>query len=129
MIYVVAYHSCLKCRILKNQYAGMAELAAWRRSAPIRVDKRVRQGAETRRIAKDEQGDYVSSGHAGADAPKTIKYAGMAELADALDSGSSEATSCRFKSCYPHQIRNSRLIQSYRPTVFFLSLKISRKSL
>ena len=27
------------------------------------------------------------------------------------------------------QIRNSRLIQSYRPTVFFLSLKISRKSL
>ena len=29
----------------------------------------------------------------------------------------------------PCQIRNSRLIQSYRPTVFFLSLKISRKSL
>ena len=28
-----------------------------------------------------------------------------------------------------HQIRDSRLIQSYRPTVFFLSLKISRKSL
>ena len=27
------------------------------------------------------------------------------------------------------QIRNSRLIQSYRPTVFFLSLKIDRKSL
>ena len=37
--------------------------------------------------------------------------------------------SYRFKSCYPHQIRNSRLIQSYRPTVFLLSLKISRKSL
>ena len=36
---------------------------------------------------------------------------------------------CRFKSCHPHQIRNSRLIQSYRPTVFFLSLNISRKSL
>ncbi len=35
----------------------------------------------------------------------------------------------RFKSSYPHQIRNSRLIQSYRPTVFFLSLKIDRKSL
>ena len=39
------------------------------------------------------------------------------------------AMSCRFKSCHPHQIRNSRLIQSYRPTVFFLSLNISRKSL
>ena len=35
-----------------------------------------------------EKGDYVSSGLAGADAQK-IKYAGMAELADALDSGSS----------------------------------------
>ena len=29
--------------------------------------------------------------------------AGMAELADALDSGSS-GRPCRFKSCYPHQI-------------------------
>ena len=35
----------------------------------------------------------------------------------------------RFKSPPRNQIRNSRLIQSYRPTVFFLSLKISRKSL
>ena len=34
-----------------------------------------------------------------------------------------------FKSRRLDQIRNSRLIQSYRPTVFFLSLKISPKSL
>ena len=34
-----------------------------------------------------------------------------------------------FESLHPSQIRNSRLIQSYRPTVFFLSLKIDRKSL
>ena len=34
-----------------------------------------------------------------------------------------------FESLHPSQIRNSRLIQSYRPTVFFLSLKISQKSL
>ena len=33
------------------------------------------------------------------------------------------------KSFCPCQIRNSRLIQSYRPTVFFLSLKVDRKSL
>ena len=30
-------------------------------------------------------------------------YAGVAELADALDLGSS-AHACRFKSCHPHQI-------------------------
>ena len=30
---------------------------------------------------------------------------------------------------HSYQIRHSRLIQSYRPTVFFLSLKIDRKSL
>ena len=31
-------------------------------------------------------------------------FAGMAELADALDSGSSDHyDSCRFKSCFPHQ--------------------------
>ena len=40
----------------------------------------------------NEKGDYVSSGLAGADAQNKIKYAGMAELADALDSGSSEVT-------------------------------------
>ena len=34
-----------------------------------------------------------------------------------------------FESLPLRQIRNSRLIQSYRPTVFFLSLKIDRKSL
>ena len=33
--------------------------------------------------------------------------AGMAELADALDSGSSDHyDSCRFKSCFPHQNPN-----------------------
>ncbi len=32
-------------------------------------------------------------------------YAGVAELADALDLGSSEY-SCRFKSCHPHQVKS-----------------------
>ena len=31
-----------------------------------------------------------------------INFAGMAELADALDSGSNKVSLCRFKSCYPH---------------------------
>ena len=35
----------------------------------------------------------------------------------------------QLKSHPRNQIRNSRVIQSYRPTVFFLSLKIERKSL
>ena len=51
-------------------------------------DKAQKQGE----LRGKEQGDYVSSGYAGAAARKTIKYAGMAELADALDSGSSEVT-------------------------------------
>ena len=34
--------------------------------------------------------------------PKKIKYAGVAELADAQDLGSC-VNSCRFKSCHPHQ--------------------------
>ena len=34
-----------------------------------------------------EKGDYVSSCLAGRDCPKHNLYAGMAELADALDSG------------------------------------------
>ena len=40
-----------------------------------------------------EQGDYVSSGLAGRGCPtkNQIKYADVAELADALDSGSSES--------------------------------------
>ena len=38
-----------------------------------------------------------------------------------------EISQVRILSSRP--IRNSRLIQSYRPAVFFLSLKISRKSL
>ena len=33
------------------------------------------------------------------------------------------------KSLLLRQKRNSRLIQSYRPAVFFLSLKVNRKSL
>ena len=35
----------------------------------------------------------------------TIAYADMAELADALVLGTSEQ-SCRFKSCYPHLLRD-----------------------
>ena len=35
----------------------------------------------------------------------TIEYADMAELADALVLGTSEQ-SCRFKSCYPHLLRD-----------------------
>ena len=35
-----------------------------------------------------------------------IPFADMAELVDALVSGSSER-SCRFKSCYPHQTESS----------------------
>ena len=34
--------------------------------------------------------------------PSKIKYAGVAELADAQDLGSC-VNSCRFKSCHPHQ--------------------------
>ena len=35
----------------------------------------------------------------------------MAELADALDSGSSEHNrSCKFKSCYPHSINLSNIV-------------------
>ena len=68
----------------KIKYAGMAELAAWRTSAHKCVKKRVRQGSETRRIAiENEQGDYVSSRLARSGCPTKIKYAGMAELADA----------------------------------------------
>ena len=33
------------------------------------------------------------------------KIAGMAELADALDLGSS-GRPCRFESCYPHALKN-----------------------
>ena len=39
---------------------------------------------------------------------KLNAYAGVAELADALDLGSSEH-SCRFKSCHPHQIKATRV--------------------
>jgi hypothetical protein len=44
-----------------------------------------------------------------------IKYAGMAELADALDLGSSAQKACRFKSCSRHQT-DSLLIQNYFST-------------
>ena len=50
--------------------------------------------------------------------------------------GREERCNFRFAACWGNekshsrnQIRNSRLIQSYRPTVFFLSLNINRKSL
>ena len=49
--------------------------------------KRVREGAQTRRIATFGASRLCLKPYrGGADAPK-IKYAGMAELADALDSG------------------------------------------
>ena len=40
-------------------------------------------------------------------------YADMAELADALDLGSSEQPSCRFNSCYPHLIFKAESILVY----------------
>ena len=46
----------------------------------------------------------------------------MAELADALDSGSSGATSCRFKSCHPHHERVIILIQKVSRLLPFLLL-------
>ena len=60
----------------------------------------------------------------------------MAELADALDSDSSGATSCRFKSCYPHQKSTSlgKLVDFYffnitssLFTILLLNLSISYK--
>ena len=55
----------------------------------------------------EEQGDYVSSGHAGAAATKTTKYAGMAELADALDSGASEVTFVQVQVLLPAPTKRS----------------------
>ena len=42
----------------------------------------------------------------------SIIFAGMAELADALDSGSS-GRPCRFKSCYPHQTKETPLVSFF----------------
>ena len=49
--------------------------------------------------------------------PTLLKYAGVAELADALDLGSS-SSECRFKSCHPHQKR--RCVQYYGLLRFFV---------
>ena len=48
---------------------------------------------------------------------KTIKYAGVAELADAQDLGSC-VNSCRFKSCHPHQ---TKTVRNSVPFLFGLS--------
>ena len=48
----------------------------------------------------------------------------MAELADALDLGSSEQPSCRFNSCYPHLIFKAESILVYEcfSAFFFVSI-------
>ncbi len=75
--------------------------------------KRERKGAETRRISSaGEKGDYVSRGHAVAAAATHTErllreknnsqaFAGMAELADALDSGSSRGNLVKVQVLLP----------------------------
>ena len=49
----------------------------------------LRRRRNKEQFERSEKGDYVSSCLAGRGCPNKISYAGMAELADALDSGSS----------------------------------------
>ena len=64
------------------KYAGMAELAVLKRSAPQRVKKLASKGALTRRIATlRSKATMFEAVTRGAAASKIIKYAGMAELA------------------------------------------------
>ena len=53
----------------------------------------------------------------------TIKYADVAKLADAHDSGSC-GKPCRFKSCHPHQV--TEVGRKMRLTYFFLHLRRCR---
>ena len=48
--------------------------------------------------------------------PLTAPHADVAELADALDSGSSGSQPCRFKSCHPHQKRQSERVAFFHAT-------------
>ncbi len=48
--------------------------------------------------------------------------ADMAELADALDLGSSGQPPCRFKSCYPHQkVLTPTMVNNFNPVKKFTS--------
>ncbi len=76
----------------KIKYADVAELAASKTSAPggrrSEFEKAQEQGELRMDMSKATMLPAVSRGVA---APKKIKYADVAELADALDSGSSES--------------------------------------
>ena len=105
VVYIKYVRLCLKssrvrgCKKIK--YAGVAELAASRTSAPewrgSEFEKAHKQGELRRNGAR--RLCLKSSRVRGC---KKIKYAGVAELADAQDLGSC-VNSCRFKSCHPHQ--------------------------
>ena len=96
---------------IKNEYAGVAELAAlfWSAAGGSRSDKTKAQQHENcernraRRVS-------VASRIAGAAARIKNEYAGVAELADAQDLGSC-VHSCRFKSCHPHHEETIILIR------------------
>ena len=69
----------------------MAELAVFSRAPPVAEEAKAEKAPRSKFCAaprcKKFRAPQESRGSAAA---KTIKYAGMAELADALDSGSSE---------------------------------------
>ena len=77
----------------------MAELAAWRTSAPCgrdsEFDKAQKQGEFRVVTRKATMFQAVTRGD------RTISYAGMAELADALDSGSSRGSSVKVQVLLP----------------------------
>ena len=76
----------------RTKYADVAELAASKTSAPCgrgsEFEKAQEQGELRVKMSKATMLQAVSRGAA---APNKIKYADVAELADALDSGSSES--------------------------------------
>ena len=63
-----------------------------KRALPVGEKASLRRRRNKENCEQREQGDYVTSRLAGRDCPEIkTKYADVAELADALDSGSSES--------------------------------------